>query len=133
MMTAGRTQPPGAALSLSPPPGQAPPPRLRPCATRRGRLPRPASLLISPARPLARGGGTPEPCAQCALAGQVLGHPPAVPLLCRGQRGRRRFREAGVGRGLCLQLGTFKGQIHVICPSKQWEHHVSAACGTLYL
>ena len=119
MVTAGRTPPPGAALSLSSP-DQAQSPRLCPCATRRGRSFRPSARLICPAQPLAREVGTPGPCAPRALAGQVRGPPPpAGPLLCRGQRGRRRFREAGGGPGTVPLLGTFKGRIHVICPASR--------------
>ncbi|XP_073758330.1 uncharacterized protein [Callorhinus ursinus] len=93
MVTAGRTQPPGAALalalslSLSPPPGQARPPALRPCATLRGRSAPPAALLISPAQSLARGGGTPGGRARTAhWLGRCLDTPSPSPSSAEGNR-----------------------------------------------
>lgn len=104
-----------------------------PAAMRRGRLARPQPSLYA-SRGVSREEEGPGRRAHCALAGQVLGHPPRhSPLLHRGHRGRRSFREAGVGWGLCLQPRTFKGHIQVICDGEQREHCVTSACGPLYI
>lgn len=62
------------------------------------------------------GEGPRGPYAPCALAGQVLRCSPRRRPPLQRAKGARRFRDAGVGSGLCLRLGTFKGQIHVISP-----------------
>lgn len=114
MVTAGRTPPPGAALSLSLP-GLTRPPLLSPCATRRGRLSRPATRLICPAQPLARGGG-PRGRARPAHWLGRCSDPPAPPPLQRAT-GAKALPGGRGGPGAVPPPGTFKGQIHVICPA----------------
>lgn len=133
MVTAGSTQPARSralALALALAVALAclcasrarPPPRSGPCALRTGRWPGPPPSLYAPPG-LSREEA--EPGARALRIGWQVRDTPARTPLCRGHWGRRHFREVGLGRGLCLQLGTFKGQIHVICPSARTGNTVS--------
>lgn len=117
MLTAGRTPPPGAAFLLSPP-GQERPPWLPPCATRRGRSPSPAARLISPAQPLARGGGPWGRARPAHWLGRCADPPGRPPPLQRAS-GAKALPGGRGGPGAVPSLGTFKGQIHVICPASR--------------